>query len=928
MIGMLGLAIDLQRLGEALPACSAPYARAAILDAQRMVLAARAESGLQLGSQLQAIIEPQTAPRFQALDDLERLWHGEPLHLAQPVRNGWQVVVLVDLRQVFPVALRNALPALALLALMAALVAMVLVRLHRRVLEPLGAAAATWGTGEEQLSAPLAVERLARGQQQLRADLSSLHERAAKSEQTLRAALDGLHCAVYMLSPAQDRIVFANRAAERQFSLTTGPLERETLLPVETIAAEDRERPRLLLQQLSGMAQGEIEYRLVDNSARPRWVREWRTKAAEPPQSDTPKGWVGMLQDISGEREILDALIKSESRFRALTELSSDWYWEQDADLRFTLLTITRGQKELNVDLQRHPGLHRWDNPLAEATTERWAAHRAQLERREAFTNFEYCLNLPGGRRLFMSVSGEPIFDSAGRFAGYRGVGRDVSHERAMLGALRESEDRLALVIQATGEGIWDYDLESGQTHFSHQFAVLLGYPGSAELHQGFRFQEALHPIDRLRVLEGYETSLKLGEDFDEVYRLRRADGSYHWYRARGLVKRSAEGKVVRLLGALADIQHAKLHELELEKLSAAVEQSPVAIWITNAAGIIEYGNKRFYLDSGFQAAEVLGQTPEIVHSEATPADLFAEQLATALQGKVWSGEVLNRRKEGETYWVALQVFPLRDPRGELTHLIGIAQDICTRKALEAREAEHREALLHHARLIAMGEMAAAIAHELNQPLAAIANYCSMFDLALAQPAPALDTIAGHLAEIDAQAHRAAGILRRIREFVRRGQSEKATTDINDLVGKALKLAQWGTPTANVRWDADLAADLPHILADGIQIEQVLLNLLRNAAEAVAAGGADGRIQVRTQHLSAKQSVLVSVLDEGCGLPDRIAVDLFTPFFTTKPEGLGIGLSISRGIVAAHGGELWAAPNQGRGTTFFLRLPITPESVT
>lgn len=927
IVGMLGTAIDLLRLGEALPPCPAPCTRAAIVDGQGMVLAAREEFGLRPGSQIEAVVRHQAAPRWQALDDLVRLWRGETLYLTLPVRSGWQAVVLVDPAPVLSAALRNALPVLTLLALVAALIATALIRLHGRVLEPLKAAAAAWATSGSKPSAAVAVELIARGQQQLRADFVAQQERAANREQTLRCALDGLPCAIYVLSPARDRIVFVNRAAEGQFSLRAGPLERETLLPSETIAAEHHERPRLLLRQLSDHSRAEIEYRLVDSATKSRWVREWRAKVAEQPQPAALEGWVGMLQDISNEREILDALIKSESRFRALTELSSDWYWEQDAEMRFTLLSTTRAQPDLNVDLAQYLGLCRWDNPIAEASADHWAAHRARLERREPFANFEYCLNLPGGRRVYMSVSGEPVFDTDGRFTGYRGIGRDVSRERAMLAALRESEERLALVIQATGEGIWDYDLESGHTHFSHQFAVLLGYPGREALGSGFQFSEALHPDDRPRVLEAYESSLKQGDDFVEVYRLRRYDGSFRWYRARGLVKRSPDGRVIRLLGALADIQQAKLYELELQKLSAAVEQSPVAILITNAAGIIEYVNQRFCQDSGFQAAEVLGRTPEILRSDATPASILQEQFATATDGKVWSNEVLNRRKNGETYWVALQVFPLRDSFGELTHLIGIAQDISARKALEAREAEHREAMLHHARLIAMGEMAAAIAHELNQPLAAIANYCSMLDLVLAQPAPTLETIAGQVAEIDAQTHRAAGILQRVREFVRRGQSRKTMTDVNDLVRNTLKLAQWGAPRTNISWSLELAADLPQVLADRIQLEQVLLNLLRNAAEAMATGGVHGRIEMRTEHLSTKQSVLVSVRDEGCGLPDRIAVDLFTPFFTTKPEGLGIGLSISRSIVEGHNGELWAAPNEGRGTTFFLRLPICEEPV-
>jgi len=182
-----------------------------------------------------------------------------------------------------------------------------------------------------------------------------------------------------------------------------------------------------------------------------------------------------------------------------------------------------------------------------------------------------------------------------------------------------------------------------------------------------------------------------------------------------------------------------------------------------------------------------------------------------------------------------------------------------------------------------------------------------------------VDTIKG-------QALRAGDIVWRIREFSRKQESRREPTDINALVRDVVRLADIAAKSREVVYEYDLAPGLPKVTVDRVQIEQVMLNLIRNGVEAMEDAAGEKQLRLASRLTENGRAVQLSVSDFGCGLPDRIATDLFTPFFTTKPEGMGMGLSISRGIVEAHGGRLWAAPNEdGAGTTFHFTLLLNAE---
>jgi two-component system sensor kinase FixL len=283
---------------------------------------------------------------------------------------------------------------------------------------------------------------------------------------------------------------------------------------------------------------------------------------------------------------------------------------------------------------------------------------------------------------------------------------------------------------------------------------------------------------------------------------------------------------------------------------------------------------------------------------------------------------VVGQRKDGSTFPMELAVGEMKS--GDARFFTGFIRDLTERQQTEARLQELQAELVHVSRLTAMGEMASALAHELNQPLSAIANYMkgsrrlleATTDTRAAQVRDAMDKAAE-------QALRAGQIIRRLRDFVARGESERRVEDVRKLIEEASALALVGAKDRGVRVRFDLAPAADFALADKVQIQQVLLNLIRNALEAM--DGCERRDLLIGTAVLPGNMIEISVADTGTGIAPDIAAQLFQPFVSSKPQGMGVGLSISRTIVEAHGGTIAPRPHPGGGTVFTLTLPAVVE---
>ena len=286
---------------------------------------------------------------------------------------------------------------------------------------------------------------------------------------------------------------------------------------------------------------------------------------------------------------------------------------------------------------------------------------------------------------------------------------------------------------------------------------------------------------------------------------------------------------------------------------------------------------------------------------------------------------VVGRRKDGSTFPMKLAVGEMR--RGNLIYFTGFIRDLTEREQSAAMLDQARSELARLARLNELGEMASTLAHELNQPLSAIANYVQgsrrMLDR-LEGEVP--QTLRGALDETAKQALRAGDIIRHLREFVTRGDTDKEEEDIKKLIEEAGALALVGSQERGIKSIFDFSDEPGMVMADRVQIQQVLINLMRNAIEAMRDSERK-QLTVRTRPIAGSR-MEVEVEDTGPGISEEIAPQLFQPFVTSKPHGMGIGLSISRRIIESHGGELTVRRNAAGGATFAFSLPLLPEDVS
>jgi two-component system sensor kinase FixL len=363
--------------------------------------------------------------------------------------------------------------------------------------------------------------------------------------------------------------------------------------------------------------------------------------------------------------------------------------------------------------------------------------------------------------------------------------------------------------------------------------------------------------------------------------------------------------------------------------LQSILDTVPDAMVVIDERGIVQLFSSAAVRLFGYSAADVMGKNVSMLmpspYREAHDGYL-ARYLQTGERRIIGIGRiVVGERKDGSTFPMELAVGEMRS--SDRRYFTGFIRDLTERQRTEARLQELQSELVHMSRLTAMGEMASTLAHELNQPLSAIANYMKGSRRLLESSRDERSaTLRDAMDRASDQALRAGQIIRRLRDFVARGESEHRVESVKKLVEEASALALVGAKDqgVRVRFEFDPKADL--VLADKVQVQQVLLNLMRNAIEAMEAS--QRRELVVSTSAVEQDLIAISVADTGPGISPEVMSQLFQPFFTTKRHGMGVGLSISRTIVEAHGGRVEIRPNPGGGTIFrFTLRTVSKEDI-
>jgi PAS domain S-box-containing protein len=515
---------------------------------------------------------------------------------------------------------------------------------------------------------------------------------------------------------------------------------------------------------------------------------------------------------------------------------------------------------------------------------------------------------------------------------------------------LRDSEERLRLVMESTRLGMWEYDAATGKSLRSARHDEIFGYPAPVEEWSYARFATHIQEPDRTRVESGFRAALEQGKDWDVECRMTRLDGSQGWLKIGARPQYGPDGKIARLLGTVADITERKQAvETGVEnaaKFEMFAQTLPSMVWTSLPDGSIDWFNARVPEYCGKSEAEMKPNGWAPVHPDDVEGAINAwrESLTT---GKAYDAEYRVLRYDGEFRWHITRAVPIRGADGANSLWIGSSADIQDQKnaeqalaALNAtleQQVQERTAELLAAeatlrqsqKMEAVGQLTGGLAHDFNNLLTGISGSLELLSMRLSE---------GKLAELDrylhiaqAAAKRAASLTHRLLAFSRRQTLDSRPTDINQLVHGMDDLLR-GTITPAVTLTLAPAADAWVVLVDTNQLENALLNLCINARDAMPDGG---QLTIATQNHLLDESeakalelpqgayVSLSVADTGSGMPPDVIARAFDPFFTTKPigEGTGLGLSMVYGFVRQSGGQARIDSAPGQGTRVSLYLP-------
>src|ERR1700730_11931687 len=491
---------------------------------------------------------------------------------------------------------------------------------------------------------------------------------------------------------------------------------------------------------------------------------------------------------------------------------------------------------------------------------------------------------------------------------------------------LRRSEAYLAEAQRLTHTGSWAWRVAGGDAvHLSEEWYRIYGFDPENGPPAFEERRQRTHPEDRAKWQAAIDRAIAEKSEYEVEFRILLPDSSVKHIHTVGHPVLNASGDLVQFVGSTTDITERKRAEQTTRLLAAIVESSHDAIVSKSLNGVITSWNKGAERLFGYAAEEAVGQNitliipPERRDEERT----IVEQLTRG--ERVDDFETVRMRKDGSLLDVSLTISPMKDAAGRVVGASKLARDITERKRAEEALRQAQTDLAHASRLTTMGEFTASLAHEVKQPIAAAvtdANTCVRW---ITRDEPDLKEAREAAWRIVRDTERAAEIINRVRLLFKKGTPQRELVDVNEVAREMIVLLGDEASRRSISVRSELAEDLPHVIGDRVQLQQVLMNLMVNGVDAMHHVDGPRELIIKSQP-AENNELLVSVSDTGVGLPRHQADQIFNAFFTTKSHGTGMGLRISRSIIESHGGRLWAADNSPRGASFCFTLPTKAES--
>jgi len=530
------------------------------------------------------------------------------------------------------------------------------------------------------------------------------------------------------------------------------------------------------------------------------------------------------------------------------------------------------------------------------------------------------------GREFPVEISLSPLETEEGMLIS--SAIRDITDRKRAEEALRRSEAYLAESQRLTKTGSWAH-LPDGPTLFwSAETFRISGF----DPEQGFPDRETvwrrIHPEDREKLRRILQEAYEQKADYVSAFRYVMPDGTVKHMEGTGHPVLNAAGELVEFMGTMTDVTDRKRAEEALRRseayLADAQRLTHTGSWAYKAGGVALYWSEENFRIWGFNPQHGVPDM-ETVQQRMHPEDRdreveYAKRAVRA--GKDFAQEFRIVLPDGNVRHIQAVGHPVSNASGEVTEVLGTHIDITERKRAEQEREKLRQLeadLAHMNRLTMLGELASSLAHEINQPIAATITSASACLRWLKHDPPDLERARAAAGRIEQDGNRAAEIVHRLRMFYKTGAPpHRELVDINEVVGEMLVLLRSEAARHSISLRTELAPQLPQTMADRVQLQQVLMNLMLNGIEAMTEGA--GELSIRSQRME-NGLLLVSVSDTGVGVPSEKVDLIFNAFYTTKPQGTGMGLAISRSIIEAHGGRLWATANGQRGATFHFTLP-------
>src|ERR1700688_2856063 len=634
--------------------------------------------------------------------------------------------------------------------------------------------------------------------------------------------------------------------------------------------------------------------------------------------------WYGVVTDIEDRKRAEEALQRSQFYISEGQRLAHMGSWAFNA----------AGFEYWSSELFRIHGLDPSDKPPA---VEEYLAlihpeDRAFMKQgitqmlvdRRAF-DFTKRIIRRDGEILSCRCVGVPVMQG-GTFQGFLGTGMDVTDQERLIEELRLSENYLSEGQRLAHMGSWAFNPSGFFEYWSQELFKVYGLDPQKGAPTLEVYLATLHPQDRDSMADTIERMRAERSGCDVKKRIVRPDGELRYIRCVGIPV--VEGEVLKgFLGTAIDITEQELLNQELERrqayLAEAQKLSHTGSWAWSPATDNRYYSEECYRVLGFEPHGPPPPLEAVIQRIHLDDQAYCrEQIERAIREKVdceFDYRIVHPDKRVRD--IHCVGHPVLDRFGDLVELLGTVIDITEFKSAEQERERLRQLeadLAHTNRVSTLGEMAASLAHEIKQPIAAAitsANSCLEW---LAHEPPNLDRARAAAARIDKYGNRAAEIIDRIRSFYKKSPPQRGLVDVNGIIREMLTLLKGEADRCSVTMRTELAAEPPKIKADRVQLQQVFMNLMVNGIEAMKDSG--GELSVKSELQDGQ--LQFSVSDTGVGLPEGQMEQIFSAFYTTKSQGSGMGLAISRSIVESHGGRLWASANSGGGATFHFTLPI------